>query len=100
MTSAKDLMNVYIDEFCQLQPNLKRSDLFLDSVIIGTNGILDSLEIINFVIGLEEFIKRETGKDVKLFHDEYFTESLSVDVRLEDIYRDIDKLINIQPFPG
>jgi len=68
MSDEKILYIIYavIDEINEQLEKDQRLDKSLDTVLFGQSGKLDSLGMVNFIVGLEEKVAAETGKEISL----------------------------------
>ncbi len=55
-----------IDETNEQLDNKQRLSKTLDTVLIGEGGKLDSLGLINFIVGLEQLVQEQAGVTITL----------------------------------
>mgnify|MGYP001549966675 CR=1 FL=1 len=78
MTDIEALIFSTIDEVNgQLPPEGKLAKS-ADTVIVGEEGVLDSLGVINFLVSLEEKVAAATGQPVALLRDDIMEEGNTV----------------------
>jgi len=68
MNNEKFLHIIYavIDEINEQFDENQRLEKSKDTVLFGQTGKLDSLGMVNFIVGLEQKVQEETGKDISL----------------------------------
>ncbi len=63
---ALSAINGAVDEMNLSRPQEKQLPKDLDAVLFGPDGLLDSMELVNFVMAAEQHIGDTTGEDVLL----------------------------------
>jgi len=68
MNNEKILHIIYavIDEINEQFDENQRLEKSKDTVLFGQTGKLDSLGMVNFIVGLEQKVQEETGKEIFL----------------------------------
>ncbi len=68
MSNEKILNIIYavIDEINEQFGKNQRLKKSPDTVLFGQSGKLDSLGMVNFIVGLEQKVEEETGKEISL----------------------------------
>ncbi|MBN2411418.1 acyl carrier protein [candidate division KSB1 bacterium] len=68
MSNEKYLHIIYavIDEINEQLDKNQRLEKSRDTVLVGQSGKLDSLGMVNFIVGLEQKVEEETGKEISL----------------------------------
>ena len=74
-----------IDKVNELLPAAKKLNKSADELIIAENSKLDSLGLINFLVGCEQQIENEIGAKIILLDGSVFD---------NDSYRNVEALIN------
>lgn len=62
-----------VDEINEQLARDRQLDKSLDTVLFGSSGILDSLELVSFIVAAEEKIKEEFGIGLKLTDEKLMT---------------------------
>ena len=86
MQKTITLVQQFFEGYQQIHPEFQAFQLTPETILIGANGLLDSLGIVNFTLGLEEYIKEKTQKEVCVFTDELLMNSHLSPVTLEQLY--------------
>ena len=55
-----------IDEVNQILPGQKKIGKSLDSELYGLNGMLDSLELVNLIVAVEQYVEDSFGTPIIL----------------------------------
>ena len=68
MSNEKILRIIYavIDEINEQFEKNQRLEKSQDTVLFGQSGKLDSLGMVNFIVGLEQKVEEDTGKEISL----------------------------------
>lgn len=78
MTEIEGLIFEVIDDVNELLPPEDKLEKSTQTVIVGDEGRLDSLGVINFLVSLEEKVAASTGQTVALMSDELFSQESGV----------------------
>jgi acyl carrier protein len=64
-----------LEEVNRQLPDDQQMQKLPDTIVVGDNGALDSLGVINFLIALEDRLSRETGNTINLLDEKIISES-------------------------
>jgi hypothetical protein len=78
MTDIEELIFEVIDDVNDQLPAEEKLEKSMQTVIVGDEGKLDSLGVINFLVSLEEKVVSSTGKSLALMSDELFAQESGV----------------------
>ena len=85
MNNIQKAIQIALEEINQFQPPEKKILLNSDEILIGTNGILDSLSTATFLLELENAYLKLSGEDIDFAELVISDEGLAKDFRLIDI---------------
>ena len=85
MNNIQKAIQIALEEINQFQPAEKKILLNSDEILIGTNGILDSLSTATFLLELENAYLKLSGEDIDFAELVISDEGLAKDFRLIDI---------------
>ena len=89
-------MNI-LDEFLQIQKIIPVSKLDIENkktIILGSNSVIDSVDLVNFILELEMYINQKLHAEIDIYsmvENENFDEFKIIDLE-ELIFKKIKKL--------
>jgi len=88
------IKNIIIDAFQKIN-EIREDKLIIneDTKFIGSQSIFDSLDLVNFIILLEEEIFKQTGKQITLVNDKAFSRTKSPFYNVESITEYIKEIV-------
>ena len=81
----------------EIRPTVKDQVQFTkspDTVLYGSEGSLDSLGLVNFIVVVEELLSSSTGKDIRLVSEKAMSRKYSPFRTLSTLAEYIEELIN------
>ncbi len=90
--SFKSYISPVLEEF---KGNMRAHDgeLTLETKLMGSNAIFDSIGLVSFIVGVEERIEDKTGKAIRLVSEKAMSRSASPFLTLDTLSKYIDELL-------
>ncbi len=85
MSDLRKILDKAIDELNELREDNNQIKKSRDCLLIGPNGILDSLSTATFMLSIENQIERDLGKQIDMTSIFLDDEILSKDWKLKEI---------------
>ena len=91
MQQIKDIITKAFEKLNEIREN--KFILNEDTKFIGNEGILDSLDLVNFIILIEEEIFNKTGKQITLVNENAFSRTKSPFYNMETLSKYIEEFL-------
>ena len=76
-----------LHELKKFSDNAEAIALESSFVLSGPSAVLDSVELVNFILALEENLADESGVEMDLFEEAFGDENFNEDVTVSDLVR-------------